>query len=142
MPQHTGGLSSDVLNAALHGLEAQKQKIERHIEQVRTLLGNRADGAEIGGNRIDHAGRERPSWSSRRPATREVLHDRCFAWRKRAIYRSRTRYAMTSGSCGTPASVIVRIRISKCESRCPGFQILLAKVLSSFSLVTNSAAIS
>src|SRR5258708_27771527 len=39
MPTHTGGLSSDVLNAALHGLKAQKQKIEQHIQQVRSMLG-------------------------------------------------------------------------------------------------------
>jgi hypothetical protein len=39
MPTQTGGLSSDVLNAALHGLEAQKQTIEQHIQQVRSLLG-------------------------------------------------------------------------------------------------------
>jgi len=44
MPTHIGGLSSDVLNAALAGLEAQKQTIERHIEQVRSMLGIRADG--------------------------------------------------------------------------------------------------
>src|SRR5260370_212908 len=39
MPTHTASLSSDVLNAALHGLEAQKQTIERHIQQVRSMLG-------------------------------------------------------------------------------------------------------
>jgi hypothetical protein len=39
MPKQTGGLSSDVLNAALHGLEVQKQTIEQHIQQVRSLLG-------------------------------------------------------------------------------------------------------
>jgi len=39
MPKHTGSLSSDVLNAALHGLEAQKQTIEQHIQQVRSMLG-------------------------------------------------------------------------------------------------------
>jgi len=44
MPPHSGDLSSDVLNAALAGLEAQKQTIERHIEQVRSMLGIRADG--------------------------------------------------------------------------------------------------
>src|ERR1700736_3408626 len=43
MPTHTGELSSDVLNAALVGLEAQKQTIEHHIEQVRSMLGIRAD---------------------------------------------------------------------------------------------------
>jgi hypothetical protein len=44
MPTHTEGLSHDVLNAALAGLEAQKQAIEGHLEQVRSLLGIRADG--------------------------------------------------------------------------------------------------
>src|SRR6266571_334567 len=46
MPTHTEGLSPDVLNAALAGLEAQKQTIERHIEQVRSMLGIRADGSK------------------------------------------------------------------------------------------------
>jgi len=44
MPTHTGGLSSDVLNAVLQGLEAQKQTIERNIEQVRSMLGIRTGG--------------------------------------------------------------------------------------------------
>src|SRR5260370_35577593 len=39
MPKHTASLSPDVLNAALHGLEAQKQTIEQHIQQVRSMLG-------------------------------------------------------------------------------------------------------
>src|SRR5579859_3972766 len=38
MPKQTGGLSPDVLSAALQGLEAQKQAIEQHIQQVRSLL--------------------------------------------------------------------------------------------------------
>jgi hypothetical protein len=46
MPKRTIGLSPDVLNAALHGLEAQKQTIEQHIETVRSLLGIRADGSK------------------------------------------------------------------------------------------------
>ena len=44
MPTQTSRLSSDILSAALAGLEAQKQTIERHIEQVRSMLGVRADG--------------------------------------------------------------------------------------------------
>jgi len=44
MPIQTGGLSSDVLSAALAGLEAQKQRIEEHIGLVRALLGVRPDG--------------------------------------------------------------------------------------------------
>src|SRR5258708_1093261 len=39
MPTHTGVLSSDVLNAALEGLEAQKKTLEQHIQQVRSMLG-------------------------------------------------------------------------------------------------------
>lgn len=34
-----GRLSQDVLNAALEGLEAQKQKVDEQIQQVRSLLG-------------------------------------------------------------------------------------------------------
>ena len=44
MPTQTQGLSSDVLNAALSGLEMQKRKIEEHIEEVRAMLGIRSDG--------------------------------------------------------------------------------------------------
>jgi hypothetical protein len=44
MPTQTAGLSSDVLNAALSGLELQKQKIEEHIQEVRAMLGIRSDG--------------------------------------------------------------------------------------------------
>src|SRR5260370_9804550 len=39
MRRKTGSVSSDVLNAALRGLEAQKQTIEQHIQQVRSMLG-------------------------------------------------------------------------------------------------------
>ena|ERR1051326_6088670 len=39
MPTQTATLSSDVLNAALAGLEAQKQTLEQHIQQVRSMLG-------------------------------------------------------------------------------------------------------
>jgi len=39
MPKQTGRLSHDVLNAALDGLEAQKQKVDEQIQQVRSLLG-------------------------------------------------------------------------------------------------------
>lgn len=46
MPKQTGRLSHDVLNAALEGLEAQKQKIDEQIQQVRSLLG--AGGARRG----------------------------------------------------------------------------------------------
>src|ERR1700681_3697156 len=46
MPAQNGGLSSDILSAALAGLEAQKQAIEHHIEQVRSMLGIRADGQQ------------------------------------------------------------------------------------------------
>ena len=37
-------LTQDLLNAALVGLEAQKQRIEGHIAEVRALLGKRGPG--------------------------------------------------------------------------------------------------
>jgi len=49
MPTQTSRLSSDILSAALAGLEVQKQTIERHIEQVRSMLGVRADGQKFRG---------------------------------------------------------------------------------------------
>lgn len=39
MPTQTGRLTNDVLNAALAGLEAQRQKIDDQIQQVRSMLG-------------------------------------------------------------------------------------------------------
>ena len=42
MPTRTGSLSPDILSAALAGFEVQKQTIERHIEQVRSMLGVRS----------------------------------------------------------------------------------------------------
>ena len=39
MPKHSSGLDKSVLAAALEGLEAQKQKLEDNIAQVRSLLG-------------------------------------------------------------------------------------------------------
>jgi hypothetical protein len=39
MAKLTGGLTPDVLQAALEGLEAQKQRIDEQLQQVRSMLG-------------------------------------------------------------------------------------------------------
>ena len=39
MPKQTVGFSTEVLQAALEGLEVQLARIEEHIAQVRSLLG-------------------------------------------------------------------------------------------------------
>jgi len=44
MAIQTNSLNSELLNAAILGLEAQKRKIEEQLDQVRSLLGIRADG--------------------------------------------------------------------------------------------------
>jgi len=44
MPQHSGSLSKEVLEAALEGLETQRARIEEHIAEVRSLLGVRRRG--------------------------------------------------------------------------------------------------
>jgi hypothetical protein len=44
MAFQTNRLNSELLNAALAGLEAQKSKIEEQLQHVRSLLGIRADG--------------------------------------------------------------------------------------------------
>ncbi len=44
MPQHSGSLSKEVLQAALDGLETQRARIEEHIAEVRSLLGARRRG--------------------------------------------------------------------------------------------------
>ena len=44
MANQSGSLTSDILHAAIAGLEAQKQTIEEHIRHVRAMLGIRVDG--------------------------------------------------------------------------------------------------
>lgn len=44
MAIQTNRLNSELLNAALLGLEEQKRRIEKHLEHVRSLLGVGADG--------------------------------------------------------------------------------------------------
>ncbi len=44
MEKQAASLTSDVLHAALEGLEARKRSIEEQLEQVRAMLGIRADG--------------------------------------------------------------------------------------------------
>jgi hypothetical protein len=55
--------------------------------------------------------------------------------------RSRTRYAITSGSCATPARVTVRIRTSKKGMPFSLRGSLFMNGLRRFSVVKNSAAI-
>jgi hypothetical protein len=42
MPKTFAPPSREILEAALHGLEAQKQKLDDQIAQVRSMLGRRA----------------------------------------------------------------------------------------------------
>ncbi|MGH9584528.1 MAG: hypothetical protein ACRD4O_16515, partial [Bryobacteraceae bacterium] len=42
MPKTSSGPSRELLEAALQGLEAQKQKVDDQIAQVRALMGQRA----------------------------------------------------------------------------------------------------
>jgi hypothetical protein len=44
MAIQTNSLNSELLNAAILGLESQKRKIEEQLDQVRALLGIRPDG--------------------------------------------------------------------------------------------------
>jgi hypothetical protein len=41
MAKTSAGPSREILEAALHGLEAQRQKLDEQIAQVRSLLGRR-----------------------------------------------------------------------------------------------------
>lgn len=41
MPKSSGAPNSEILQAALQGLEAQKEKIDEQIAQVRSLMGRR-----------------------------------------------------------------------------------------------------
>jgi hypothetical protein len=96
-----------VLNAALHGLEAQKQTIERQIEQVRSLLGIRADGQKRRG---------RPPKSAATVPTeaaapvRSARRRRGFsaATRARMAEAQRKRYAALRKATEAPPSKAVR----------------------------------
>ena len=41
MPRSTAAPSKDILEAALQGLEAQREKLDEHIAQVRAMMGGR-----------------------------------------------------------------------------------------------------
>jgi peptidoglycan hydrolase CwlO-like protein len=41
MPRTSGAPNQEILEAALHGLEAQREKLDEQIAQVRRLLGSR-----------------------------------------------------------------------------------------------------
>ncbi len=45
MAKHTAAPHHEILEAALEGLEAQKQKLDEKIAQVRSMLGGRATKA-------------------------------------------------------------------------------------------------
>jgi len=91
MPTHTGDLSSDILNAALAGLEAQKQRIEREIEQVRSMLGA---GAEVAA----------PSSPARKRRQMSA------ATRARMSEAQRKRYAATKKVNPPPAKAVTKKR--------------------------------
>lgn len=44
MPRNSGVPSREILEAALQGLESQRDKLDAQISQVRSLLGNRGPG--------------------------------------------------------------------------------------------------
>ena len=44
MPRTSGTPSHDILEAALHGLEAQREKLDEQIAQVRQMLGSPKGG--------------------------------------------------------------------------------------------------
>ena len=60
MAIQTNSLNSELLNAAILGLESQKRKIEEQLDQVRALLGIKADGQKRRGrppkNAVDAIG--------------------------------------------------------------------------------------
>src|SRR5260370_31183565 len=97
MPTHTGALSSDVLNAALAGLEAQKQTIEGHIEQVRSMLGIRADGQKRRGRPPKSAATISVESTESTAPSRPARKRRRFsaATRARMAEAQRKRYAAT-----------------------------------------------
>jgi hypothetical protein len=94
----------DVRNAALHGLEAQKKTIERHVEQVRSLLGIRADRQKR---------RRRPPKSATTALTesaapsRPTRKRRKFSTATRMSEAQRKRYAVTKKEA-PPAKAVTK----------------------------------
>src|ERR1039457_340679 len=98
MPKHTVGLSSDVLNAALAGLEAQKQTIEQHIQQVRSML-------RLGTGRRGRPPKSAASPAEMAPATSPARKKRRRSpeVRARMAEAQRKRWAAAKGPEETPA---------------------------------------
>jgi len=44
MAQRSAGPSKEILEAALHGLETQRQRLDEQIAEVRSLMGQRSPG--------------------------------------------------------------------------------------------------
>src|SRR6202035_2398760 len=93
MPKQTGRLSHDVLNAALEGLEAQKQKVDEQIQQVRSLLGvgavRRGRPPKAAAAQAPRA-RKTPAAPAKKPRRKRKLSA---AGRKRIIEATKKRWA-------------------------------------------------
>jgi hypothetical protein len=70
MAKRSAAPTREILEAALQGLEAQKQKLEEQIDQVRAMMGRRVgrppkgDGAEASASRRTGPARKKRSLSA------------------------------------------------------------------------------
>jgi hypothetical protein len=70
MPRWSTAPSREILEAALQGLEAQRQKLDEQIDQVRAMMGRRVgrppkgNGSEASTSRKDAPARKRRSLSA------------------------------------------------------------------------------
>jgi len=96
-------LSSEVLNAALHGLEAQKQSIDRHIQQVRSMLG-------LGTGRRGRPPKAASATSEPSAPVRRGRKKRSPEVRARMAAAQRKRWAALKSAKGGPAKTVVKKR--------------------------------
>jgi hypothetical protein len=101
MPTQTQSLSSEVLNAALHGLEAQKQSIEKHIQQVRSMLG-------LGTGRRGRPPKSASAATESPAPVRRGRKKRSPEVRARMAAAQRKRWAALKSTKGAPAKTVVK----------------------------------
>lgn len=82
MAKQSATPSRDILEAALHGLEAQRQKLDEHIQHVRRMLGGqRGRSSKSGGG--EASARTTTAARKRRPLSAEARKRIAAAQKKR-----------------------------------------------------------
>ena len=114
MPLQTE-LPADVLNAALAALEAQKQRIDEHIAQVRAMLGGYTGQKRRGRPRKFDAGVNVPAAPVAAPQTGKRAFSA--ATRARMAAAQRKRWAAVKNETDTPAKAPAKKRTMSAAAR-------------------------